>query len=63
MDMPAAAVLYQIGGKFRDHDRDLVDAVWRQPDFSSQITNEAAAFGNVACVGDRDEHAISNVPA
>jgi hypothetical protein len=56
-------VLYQIGGKFRDHDRDLVDAVWRQPDLSSQITNQAAAFGNVACVGDRDEHAISNVPA
>jgi len=27
-----------------------------------QVANQAAGLGNVACVGDSDEHAISNAP-
>ena len=37
VDMPAAAVLQKVGGKFGDDDRHLVDPCRRQPDATREI--------------------------
>ena len=62
MDVPAAAVLEQIGGEFGDDDRDLIDASAWQPDATGEIADQPTGFRNLARIGNCGEHATSNAP-
>jgi hypothetical protein len=59
----ATGVLQQVGGKFGDDDRDLVDARAGQSDAAGQIAYHPTGPGYLTRFGDGGEHARSNAPA
>jgi hypothetical protein len=56
MNVPATAMLQQIGGKFGHHDGHFVDTRPRQPHPGREFAYPAPSFRDLTCVADLGEH-------